>query len=396
MTSSVAPEASQPLPARSTVAQRKQANELRKTLKPLLEKKRRARINDSLGSLKTLILPLVGKDNARYSKLEKADILEMTVRFLRELPSSPAKSSSDSYKEGYKACLDRVSALLPRTSMDQGASQRVQQFIQQSSVTQTCRNCCAQAPVALPQIQQRLMTLKSSLGPRAEPQSPQQHQQAPSRAPPAPAAPLPMWRPCTVSPNMTCDHIHTSSPRLTVARRKEALELRKTMKPLMEKRRRARINDSLEVLKSLIIPLTGKEKSRYSKLEKADILEMTVRFLGKIPPINAKSSSDSYKEGYKACLDRVSALLPRTSMDQGASQRVQQFIQQSSVTQTCRNCCAQAPVALPQIQQRLMTLKSSLGPRAEPQSPHQSHQDQRAPSRAPPAPAAPLAMWRPW
>uniref|UniRef100_A0A8C4ZLU5 Hes family bHLH transcription factor 2 n=1 Tax=Gadus morhua TaxID=8049 RepID=A0A8C4ZLU5_GADMO len=89
MTSSIAPEASQPLPARSTVAQRKQANELRKTLKPLLEKKRRARINDSLGSLKTLILPLVGKDNARYSKLEKADILEMTVRFLRELPSSP-------------------------------------------------------------------------------------------------------------------------------------------------------------------------------------------------------------------------------------------------------------------------------------------------------------------
>ena len=58
----------------------------------MLEKKRRARINDSLGSLKTLILPLVGKDNARYSKLEKADILEMTVRFLRELPSSPVKS----------------------------------------------------------------------------------------------------------------------------------------------------------------------------------------------------------------------------------------------------------------------------------------------------------------
>ncbi|CAL8368726.1 unnamed protein product [Lota lota] len=203
MTSSIAPEASQPLPARSTVAQRKQANELRKTLKPLLEKKRRARINDSLGSLKTLILPLVGKDNARYSKLEKADILEMTVRFLKELPSSPVKNSSDSYKEGYKACLDRVSALLPKTSMDQGACQRVNEFIQQSSsatITPTCRNCCAQSSMALPQIQQRLMNLKSSLGPRAELQSPHRHHAnhgvAPNRAPPAPQAASPdMWRP---------------------------------------------------------------------------------------------------------------------------------------------------------------------------------------------------------
>ncbi|KAJ3587019.1 hypothetical protein NHX12_013410 [Muraenolepis orangiensis] len=206
MTSSIAPEATQPLPARSTVAQRKQANELRKTLKPLLEKKRRARINDSLGRLKTIILPLVGKDNARYSKLEKADILEMTVRFLRELPSSPVKNSADSYKEGYRACLDRVSALLPKTSMDQDACQRVNEFLQQSSsatITPTCRNCCVQSSRALPQIQQRLMNLKSSLTPRAELQSPdhhhnttQQHGVAPNRAPPAPQAASPdMWRP---------------------------------------------------------------------------------------------------------------------------------------------------------------------------------------------------------
>ncbi|CAL8368734.1 unnamed protein product [Lota lota] len=204
-----------------------------------------------------------------------------------------------------------------------------------------------------------------------------------------------------MSPNMTCVNSHSFSPQLTVAKRKEALELRKTMKPLMEKRRRARINDSLDHLKSLIIPLTGKDKFRYSKLEKADILEMTVRFLGEIPPISAKSSSDRYKEGYKACLDRVSALLPKTSMDQGACQRVNEFIQQSSsatITPTCRNCCAQSSMALPQIQQRLMNLKSSLGPRAEPQSPLRHHANHGvAPNRAPPAPqAASPDMWRPW
>ncbi|KAG7519263.1 Transcription factor HES-2 [Solea senegalensis] len=174
MSPSITTEASLPLPNRSTVAQRKQANELRKTLKPLLEKRRRARINDSLSHLKSLILPLVGKDNARYSKLEKADILEMTVRFLRDLPASPVKDSADSYREGYKACLQRVSTLLPKTSLDQDACQRVSDFVQQSmsaTVTPTCLNCCAQSSRTFPQIQQRLLSLKSSFSPRMENQS---------------------------------------------------------------------------------------------------------------------------------------------------------------------------------------------------------------------------------
>lgn len=54
-----------------TVAMRKEANELRKTLKPLLEKKRRARINESLNRLKALILPLSGKDVSSFHRLNK-------------------------------------------------------------------------------------------------------------------------------------------------------------------------------------------------------------------------------------------------------------------------------------------------------------------------------------
>ncbi|XP_054464561.1 transcription factor HES-2-like, partial [Anoplopoma fimbria] len=174
-----------------------------------------------------------------------------------------------------------------------------------------------------------------------------------------------------MSPNMTCEALQSFSPRPTVAKRKEALELRKTMKPLMEKRRRARMNDSLTHLKNLLLPLTGRDKTRSSKLEKADILEMTVRFLGDVPPVNTKDSADSYKEGYKACLQRVSALLPKTSLDQGACQRVNQFVQQSmsaTVTPTCLNCCAQSSRTLPQIQQRLLSLKYSFSSRTESQS----------------------------
>ncbi|XP_062962723.1 transcription factor HES-2 [Cynocephalus volans] len=93
------------------------AAELRKSLKPLLEKRRRARINESLSQLKGLILPLLGRESSRYSKLEKADILEMTVRFLQELPVSSCPAApptlSDSYREGYRACLARLARVLP-------------------------------------------------------------------------------------------------------------------------------------------------------------------------------------------------------------------------------------------------------------------------------------------
>ncbi|XP_041627694.1 transcription factor HES-2 isoform X2 [Vulpes lagopus] len=91
--------------------------ELRKSLKPLLEKRRRARINASLRQLKGLILPLLGRESSHYSKLEKADILEMTVRFLRELPASyraaRTPAPSDGYGEGYRACLARLARVLP-------------------------------------------------------------------------------------------------------------------------------------------------------------------------------------------------------------------------------------------------------------------------------------------
>uniref|UniRef100_A0A8D0H539 Hes family bHLH transcription factor 2 n=1 Tax=Sphenodon punctatus TaxID=8508 RepID=A0A8D0H539_SPHPU len=87
-------------------------------LKPLMEKRRRARINESLNQLKTLILPLIGKDNSRYSKLEKADILEMTVQFLKELPAPCAPVPGKlSYREGYRACLSRLTNLLDKFNL---------------------------------------------------------------------------------------------------------------------------------------------------------------------------------------------------------------------------------------------------------------------------------------
>ncbi|BES96336.1 Hairy and enhancer of split [Nesidiocoris tenuis] len=65
----------------------KKMNETRKIRKPLMEKKRRARINDCLEELKKMLL-LNKKESftgTRPSKLEKADILEQTVELVRRL-----------------------------------------------------------------------------------------------------------------------------------------------------------------------------------------------------------------------------------------------------------------------------------------------------------------------
>ncbi|XP_061115032.1 transcription factor HES-2.1 [Conger conger] len=195
MTPSITSSATQSYPPRMTVAEKKEASELRKTLKPLMEKKRRARINESLDHLKTLILPLIGKDNSRYSKFEKADILEMTVRFLRDISTAPVKSSSDSYKEGYKACLQRVSTLLPKTNLlDKDTCLRVDQYIQQAmsaADTPACHNCCAQNSRAFPP-NQRVPSFKASGSPRTE-THPSNNSRPRQPAPPALSAN--MWRP---------------------------------------------------------------------------------------------------------------------------------------------------------------------------------------------------------
>ena len=59
------------------------------------------------------------------------------------------------------------------------------------------------------------------------------------------------------------------------------LECRKVRKPKIEKLRRARINSSLESLKEILLrnTISIPQGSRPTKLEKADILEMTVRYV---------------------------------------------------------------------------------------------------------------------
>uniref|UniRef100_A0A3B4EBU2 BHLH domain-containing protein n=1 Tax=Pygocentrus nattereri TaxID=42514 RepID=A0A3B4EBU2_PYGNA len=67
---------------------------LSKSSKPIMEKRRRARINQSLVQLKALILHALHADVSRHSKLEKAEILEMTVKHLRSVQRAQAAGES--------------------------------------------------------------------------------------------------------------------------------------------------------------------------------------------------------------------------------------------------------------------------------------------------------------
>ncbi|XP_017770405.1 PREDICTED: enhancer of split mbeta protein-like [Nicrophorus vespilloides] len=89
----------------------------RKVMKPMLERKRRARINRCLDELKELMVTALQSEGENVSKLEKADILELTVRHLHKLRRQQRLSANpvidaDRFRAGYTHCANEVSRCL--------------------------------------------------------------------------------------------------------------------------------------------------------------------------------------------------------------------------------------------------------------------------------------------
>ena len=89
----------------------------RKVMKPLLERKRRARINKCLDDLKDLMVHALQHEGESITKLEKADVLELTVRHLRKLKRQQMLALNpgldlDRFHAGYTACATEVSRCL--------------------------------------------------------------------------------------------------------------------------------------------------------------------------------------------------------------------------------------------------------------------------------------------
>ncbi|KAI2656796.1 Transcription factor HES-7.1-A [Labeo rohita] len=119
----------------------------------------------------------------------------------------------------------------------------------------------------------------------------------------------------------------------------EQKDSRRVSKPLMEKRRRDRINQSLETLRMLLLENTHNEKLKNPKVEKAEILESVVHFLraeqglGTEPfqitrgkrarteeydeELSSPSKCQSYRDGMRTCLIRVSNFIASKSHEFG-------------------------------------------------------------------------------
>ncbi|XP_022048709.1 hairy-related 8.2 [Acanthochromis polyacanthus] len=103
-----------------------------------------------------------------------------------------------------------------------------------------------------------------------------------------------------------------SSMAHNVERHPSAKEERKLRKPLIERKRRERINNCLDQLKETVI---GAFRLDQSKLEKADILEMTVKHLQNIQnnklsdPTLGLEAQQRYSTGYIQCMHEVHNML---------------------------------------------------------------------------------------
>uniref|UniRef100_A0A3P8U1J2 Transcription factor HES-5 n=1 Tax=Amphiprion percula TaxID=161767 RepID=A0A3P8U1J2_AMPPE len=95
----------------------------------------------------------------------------------------------------------------------------------------------------------------------------------------------------------------------------------KLRKPLVEKLRRERINSSIEQLKSLLGPEFLKQQPD-SKMEKADILEMTVCFLRRLQQQHQAVNTAAADQGYSSCVREVMNFLSKDEVKTQSQRRL--------------------------------------------------------------------------
>ncbi|XP_064162362.1 transcription factor HES-5-like [Anguilla rostrata] len=95
-----------------------------KLRKPMVEKMRRDCINSSIEQLKSLLGPAFLQQQPD-SKLEKADILEMAVFYLKRQQKQPVSSSSSPVSQGYSRCVQEIKHFLSREEVMSQSQRRL-------------------------------------------------------------------------------------------------------------------------------------------------------------------------------------------------------------------------------------------------------------------------------
>ena len=116
--SGISSQSSPELEAAPVDSSMSRTHQYRKVLKPLLERKRRARINSCLEELKDLMEATGCNSGEGMQRLEKADVLEVTVRHLRDLKARGRLAagtditSTATFRSGFSACAREVSTFI--------------------------------------------------------------------------------------------------------------------------------------------------------------------------------------------------------------------------------------------------------------------------------------------
>ncbi|KAH8359064.1 hypothetical protein KR093_004114 [Drosophila rubida] len=104
------------------VSEMSKTYQYRKVMKPLLERKRRARINKCLDELKDLMVATLESEGEHVTRLEKADILELTVTHLQKMKQQrkhkranggdDTLTPAEGFRSGYIHAVNEVSRSL--------------------------------------------------------------------------------------------------------------------------------------------------------------------------------------------------------------------------------------------------------------------------------------------
>uniref|UniRef100_A0A2S2NNM2 Enhancer of split mgamma protein n=1 Tax=Schizaphis graminum TaxID=13262 RepID=A0A2S2NNM2_SCHGA len=172
----------------------------RKITKPLLERKRRARINRCLDELKDLMFSALEAEGENVDKLEKADILEFTVKHLQKITRRDPVEEAYKFQEGFSHCASEAcSFLLSLPGLDSVVGRRLVEYLAksvsralESQLPAAAAAATAAAAAAMAATDKRRVAVTAS----DERTPPQQPDNAPPTPPPSAASSTVFAAPC--------------------------------------------------------------------------------------------------------------------------------------------------------------------------------------------------------
>lgn len=122
-------------------------------------------------------------------------------------------------------------------------------------------------------------------------------------------------------------------------------QYRKVMKPMLERKRRARINKCLDELKDLMVATFEAQGEHITRLEKADILELTVNFLIRLKEqrqaqdrsvripnesnhVNRITQADGFRSGYIHAVNEVNRSIIALAVNKNTGAQLMNYLGQ--------------------------------------------------------------------